>query len=181
MADEAATDEHREGAAANETPNEQPNDDAGAGGKTQILADLATERDKRQSLEQQFTSLKDGLAQALGLGQQAEVTPEQLAEQLTTAQSEATQARTELAVFRSVPDGVDAQALLDSRAFSQVIAKIDAADPGAITGAVTQFVEANPRFKTATTLRSPGSKDAGAGGANASGFTTMDDLLRGRQ
>ena len=182
MADEATADEHREGAdVENEGATEQAKDDAGAGGKTQILADLATERDKRQSLEQQFTSLKDGLAQALGLGQQAEVTPEQLAEQLTTAQSEATQARTELAVFRSVPDGVDAQALLDSRAFSQVIAKIDAADPGAIAGAVTQFVEANPRFKTATTLRSPGSKDAGAGGANASGFTTMDDLLRGRQ
>ena len=133
MADEATADEHREGAAANETPNEQPNDDAGAGGKTQILADLATERDKRQSLEQQFTSLKDGLAQAL----------------------------------------------LDSRAFSQALAKVDATDPAAIAGAVTQFVEANPRFKT-TPLRSPGSKDAGAGGTHAAGFT-MDDLLRGRQ
>ena len=181
MADEATTDEHREGAAVeSETPNEQPNDDAGAGGKTQILADLATERDKRQSLEQQFTSLKDGLAQALGLGQQADVTPEELAEQLSSAQSEAAQARAELAVFRSAPDGVDAQALLDSRAFSQALAKVDATDPSAIAGAVTQFVEANPRFKT-TPLRSPGSKDASAGGANASGFTTMDDLLRGRQ
>ena len=181
MADEATTDEHREGAVDNETPNEQPNDDGGAGGKAQILADLATERDKRQSLEQQFTSLKDGLAQALGLGQQADVTPEKLAEQLTSAQSEAAQARAELAVFRSVPDGVDAQALLDSRAFSQALAKVDATDPAAIAGAVTQFVEANPRFKTTTPLRSPGSKDAGAGGKSAAGFTTMDDLLRGRQ
>ena len=49
----------------------------------------------------------------------------------------------------------------------------------AIAGAVMQFVEANPRFKT-TPLRSPGSKDAGAGGSHAAGFT-MDDLLRGRQ
>ena len=180
MADEATTDEHREGAAVeSEATTEQTQDDAGAGGKTQILADLATERDKRQSLEQQFTSLKDGLAQALGLGQQADVTPEELAEQLTSAQSEAAQARAELAVFRSVPDGVDAQALLDSRAFSQTLAKVDATDPAAIAGAVTQFVEANPRFKT-TPLRSPGSKDAGAGGTHAAGFT-MDDLLRGRQ
>ena len=180
MADEATTDEHREGAAVeSEATTEQTQDDAGAGGKTQILADLATERDKRQSLEQQFASLKDGLAQALGLGQQADVTPEELAEQLSSAQSEAAQARAELAVFRSVPDGVDAQALLDSRAFSQALAKVDATDPSAIAGAVQQFVEANPRFKT-TPLRSPGSKDAGAGGAHAAGFT-MDDLLRGRQ
>ena len=177
MADEATTDEHREGAADNETPNEQPNDDGGAGGKAQILADLATERDKRQALEQQFTSLRDGLAQALGLGQQeAELPPEQLAEQL---RAEASQARIELAVFRSAPEGVDAQALLDSRAFSQAIAAIDANNAQGIADAVQQFVEANPRFETVP-LHSPGSRDAGAGGKSAAGFT-MDDLLRGRQ
>lgn len=151
------------------------------GSKTAVLADLATERDKRQALEAQFNGLRDGLAKALGLGEPDEVTPEQLAEQLTASQQEAQTARAELAVFRAAPDGVDAQALLDSRAFASVVAKLDVSDGEAVSKAIDDFVKANPRFAAPVRQYSPGSRDAGAGGSADTGVESMDDLIRSRR
>ena len=181
MADEVApAEEHREGDQAPPEVETTPGggEEQGAGSKAAVLADLATERDKRQALEAQFNTLRDGLAQALGLGQSEEATPEQLAEQLTTAQQEAQQARTELAVFRTAPDGVDAQALLDSRAFTSTIANIDPTDEAALTKAITDFTSTNPRFQTGP--RSPGHRDAFTGAPPPGNTRSMDDLLRGR-
>lgn len=185
MADDAtqeATD-HRDGGQANnevETPEtEQQETGQGAGSKAAVLADLATERDKRQALETQFNTLRDGLAAALGLGKEVnEATPEQLAEQLTTAQHEAQQARVELAVFRTAPDGVDAQALLDSRAFTNTISDIDPTDEAALTKAINDFTNANPRFQTGP--RNPGHRDASSTSNGSRTARSMDDLLRGR-
>lgn len=149
MADEATTAEPRDGEQAQpvDSAASQPQEQ-GAGSKQAVLADLAAERDKRQALEQQFTAFRDGLASALGMNQR-EATPEQLADQLSTAQRDAAQARIELAVFRSTPDGVDAQALLDSRAFASALGSIAPGDDAALRAAVDQFIEANPRFRTA--------------------------------
>ena len=179
MADEATTAEPRDGEQAQPVDTATPpSSEQGAGSKQAVLADLAAERDKRQALEQQFTAFRDGLASALGMNQQ-EATPEQLADQLSTAQRDAAQARIELAVFRSTPDGVDAQALLDSRAFVSALGSIAPGDDAALQAAIDSFVEANPRFRTAP-LRSPGGRDAAAGGPSPTP-RTMDDLLRGRQ
>lgn len=184
MADEATTPEPeaREG---QPTPNQpepeatEPTEGKGAGSKAAVLADLATERDKRQALETQFNTLRDGLAAALGLNQPEQVTPEQLTEQLSDAQRDAAQARVELAVFRNAPDGVDAQALLDSRAFTQSLKDIDPNKADALSAAITSFVEANPRFRTGPA--NPGARDAANGGKAPTGGGSMDDIIRGRR
>lgn len=161
------------------TPAPTSETDEGAGSKAAVLADLATERDKRQALERDFKSLRDGLAQALGIGQQ-DATPEQLTEQLTAAQQETQQARAELAVYRAVPDGVDAQALLDSRAFSDKIAGLDVSNPEQVKAVIDEFVTANPRFQTLPN-HSPGARDAAAGGPTPAVNGSMDDIIRGRR
>lgn len=160
------------------TPPPTSETDEGAGSKAAVLADLATERDKRQALEQDFKSLRDGLAQALGIGQQ-DATPEQLTEQLTAAQQETRQARAELAVYRAVPDGVDAQALLDSRAFGDKITDLDVSNTEQVRAVIDEFVAANPRFQTLPT-HSPGARDATAGGSAPINSGSMDDIIRGR-
>lgn len=181
MADEATTEEvTRDGEPTpSPEPQQTPDEEEGKGSKTAVLADLATERDKRQALETQFNTLRDGLAAALGLNQEEPATPEQLTEQLTTAQREAAQAKVELAVFRSTPDGVDAQALIDSRAFTTSISDIDPGDTDALTAAINSFVETHPRFRNGPV--NPGGRDAATGGRPPVGAETMDDLLRGRR
>ncbi|MDQ9081538.1 hypothetical protein RFH37_08240, partial [Cutibacterium avidum] len=125
---------------AGETPQTE-----GRGSKSAVLADLAKERDKRHQLEAQFSQLRDGLAAALGIDQGETPTPEQLTEQLTQAQAETKAAQLQLAVYQSMPDGVDREALLDSTAFREAISD---ATPDDIAATITEFVDAHPRFKT---------------------------------
>ncbi|HET6816879.1 MAG TPA: hypothetical protein VFH66_06595, partial [Mycobacteriales bacterium] len=88
----------------------------GKGGKDAVLADLAKERDKRQSLERELQEAKssqqaqlDAIAKALGLKPEAEpVDPAVLTQQLTdaqreTAESKARLARYEAAIAQQVP------------------------------------------------------------------------------
>ena len=152
----------------------------GAGSKGQLKADLATERDKRQQLETQFTTLRDGLARALGLGQDEQLTPEQLTEQLTSAQAERDASNARLQVFLAAPDGVDVKALLDSRSFTDSLKGVDLSAPDAIAQAVGAFVDANPRFRTGSTAPL-GARDANAGRTAPNSAVTMDDLIRGRR
>ena len=154
----------------------QGDDYKGAGSKDALKADLARERDARQALAQQLDQFKAGLAQALGI-ESEQATPDQLAEQLTAAQAETASAKVQLAVFRAAPAGVDANALLDSQQFLAAIGKADPADVGALSTIVTDFVAANPRFRT--TNQAAGARDAAASTPNPSG-RTMDDWIRGR-
>ncbi|MSS45298.1 hypothetical protein FYJ43_04400 [Cutibacterium sp. WCA-380-WT-3A] len=131
---------------AGETPQTE-----GRGSKKAVLEDLARERDKRQELEAQFFQLRDGLAAALGIDQGETPTPEQLTEQLAQAQAETKAAQLQLAVWQSMPDGVDREALLDSTSFRKAVSD---ATPDNIAATINQFVEDHPRFKT---------KPAGAG------------------
>ena len=77
-------------------PADPPDNYSGAGGKDALKADLATERDKRQALENRFQQFADGISRALGITP-AEVTPEQLATQLTQATSEKDAVQAQLA------------------------------------------------------------------------------------
>lgn len=162
------------------TEPEQRDEYRGAGSKDALKADLATERDKRQQLEQQFGQLRDGLAKALGIDQGEQVTPEQLTQQLTEAQSERDSLNTRLQVFLNAPEGVDVKALLDSRSFTDSLKGLDLSKPDSITGAVNDFVDAHPRFRAGNPTP-PGARDAGAGRTQQIGAVSMDDLIRGRR
>lgn len=120
--------------------------DEGKGSKDAVLADLARERDKRH----------------------------QLAEQLTQAQAETKAAQLQLAVYQSMPDGVDREALLDSTTFQKAIADVPA---DKVAETVASFVESNPRFLR--TNPGAGASDAGAGNPPTAA-KSMDDWLRGK-
>ena len=147
--------------------------DEGKGSKQAVLADLAKERDARQALAAQLDQLKMGLASALGISQQTEVTPEQLTEQLTAAQKQAKTAETRLAVYQATPAGVDADALLDSQAFNKLIADTT---PDKLPEVIADFVKTNPRFHAATNTAA---RDANAASDTTEAFN-MNDWLRNR-
>lgn len=148
----------------------------GAGGKDALKADLAGERDRRQELEQKFDRLTQGIAQALGIAP-AEVTPEQLATQLSETQSERDILQAQVALYQNAPQGVDVQGLLDSTKFNRALKGVDVTDPAAVKAAVTKFVADNPRF--ATTPPQGGVGDVHAGQQQPPVKRDMDALIRG--
>ena len=157
--------------------SDQQGDYKGAGSKDALKADLVDERSKRQELERTVNALRDGFAKAFGLDAK-ETSPEELAKKLTSAQAETVLARTELAVFRAVPAGVDAQALLDSRAFTATLDGVNPTDTAAVAAAIDTFVANNPRFRT--THPGAGARDAGAGSNPPPAAKSMDDWIRGK-
>lgn len=98
----------------------------------------------------------DAIAQALGLKSKDE-DPKALAEKLTTelggAQTDARQARVELAVYKAAAKhGGDADALLDSRAFVKAVGELDPADDGfagAVGEAIKTAIKANAKLAAA--------------------------------
>lgn len=148
-----------------------PTDD-GKGGKDAILADLAKERDKRQTLEQTVSEMQtahkqqmDALAKAFGLKSDEGNPPDpaKLAEQIaaeqakvTAAESRAVDAERQLAVFKAAPtlEG-NALALLDSASFLASIKDISPDDGDRLNEAITKAVEANPLFKASATTSTP--------------------------
>lgn len=162
------SDEAPEAPEAPQEPAQQPEngqqgeDDKGAGSKDALKADLAEERNKRQALEKTVSEMRDGFAKALGI-KADEVTPEQLAEQLTQAQADgaAKDARITVLeqvvdVFTSAPANVDVQALIDSKQFTD---KLAADKPADLKAFVTDYAKDHPRF-----LRQTGTGgDLGAG------------------
>lgn len=158
-------------------PNGQP---PKASDPAQLLADLAGERDKRQAAQAAQADADAKLAAvlaALGLGgaDAAQQTPEQIA---TAAQASEKAARLELAAYRGAPANVNVAALLDSRAFSDALAKLDPANGPAITAAIVDYVKDKPQFLTGRP--GAGTSDAAAGVTPGPGAATMDDLIRGR-
>lgn len=191
MADETPAQEQQEPAKtpspadmpAHPQPPAQGQQDDGKGGKDAILAELATERDKRQALEQQvaqltqstagFNQLRQGLEKALGVGQQEQLTPEQLNEQLTgqltdaqakaaAAEQTTTALTRQVAALRAVADKADVDALLDSNTF---LSSLNGDGDPAETAAT--FLGEHPRF-----LRTPpgaGTRDLNSGQADPKG------------
>lgn len=148
---------------ADPKPQDPPADpDKGKGGKDAILADLATERDKRQALETQVNDLKtaqqeqmDALAKALGLKtEDAPPDPAALTAQVEAAQADAREAQRQLAVFQNAGEG-DPKRLLDSASFLRSIKDIDPTDTDKIAAAVAAAVEADPLLKAAQPAATP--------------------------
>lgn len=162
-------------------PAAQPNGQAPkASDPAQLLADLAAERDKRQAAQAASTASDAKLAAvlaALGLGgaDAAQQSPEQIA---SAAQASEKAARLELAAYRGAPPNVNVAALLDSRAFSEALGKLDPANGPAITAAIVDYVKDKPQFLTGRP--GAGTSDAAAGVTPGTGAATMDDLIRGR-
>lgn len=155
---------------ADQTPETtQPDQtDQGRGSKDAILADLAREREKRHQLEQSFGQFREGLAAALGITDDKPVSLDELADQLRTTRAERDAAALELAALRAIPEGVDREALMDSRAFR---AALDGADPATAADVVTRFVADNPRFRA--TPRAAAARDL----AEPATATPTDPLL----
>lgn len=148
-----------------QTPTDATNDaqatenDEGKGSKSAVLADLATERDKRQAAEtkaQETAAKLEQVLTALGINTSQDDTldPEQLANDLKAKDAE-------LAVLRAGNGIADVDALLDSRAFTNTLGTIDPSDRDAVKAHITEYVTANPRF--AVTQKAQGVRDAAAG------------------
>ncbi|GAA3237259.1 hypothetical protein [Streptomyces lavendulae] len=145
-------------------------------GKGRVTAKQQAADAARQELTAQLLGILDP-AKA---GQKA--TPEELTQQLTTAQAQARQTAVELAVYRTAAAaGADADALLDSRTFADSLADVDPTDTAAVTAVIKAAVQANPRL--ATRPAGPqvgGSEFAGAPpqGVTATQFSAMDYAAR---
>lgn len=135
-------------------PPSDPPADPGKGGKDAILADLATERDKRQALEKTVTDMQaaqkqqmDALATALGI-KPADTPPDPaaLTAQIEAEKATATDAQRQLAIYQNAGEA-DPKRLLDSASFLRSVKDIDPTDTAAITAAVTAAVEADPLLK----------------------------------
>lgn len=147
------------------------------------VAELATERQKRQALETQVTELKNGqeqfmagIKQAFGLQEQP--TPEQLAAAATTAQSQATEANRQLAVYRNAAKaGGDPAKLLDSASFLATLKTLDPTNDAAFDTAIKAAVENNKSL--GLRVQSAGSGDAGRPGSSGGSTSPgLNDLFR---
>lgn len=143
--------------------------EAGKGSKDAVLADLAKERDKRQETEQKL----DAVLTALGLKDAGQdVDPKQAAADLAAT-------RAENAVLRVGAGIADVDALLDSKSFTDSLARVDTANRDAVKAHIETFVQANPRYAAQATGQGPvpASRDAGAG-AHQQTATGSGDWLR---
>ncbi len=128
---------------------------------------------KAQAAEDAKKEFAQSIGKMLGLVEDDANDPAKLTASLTTAQTEAKQARVELAVFRSAGTaGGDPLALLDSSSFLKSLDGIDPADSAAVTAAITAAVTANPRLGAAPgTPQAPAPNPAqGSSGAPGMGF-----------
>jgi len=117
---------------------------------------------EKAAIEQKLAAI----TQALGLGETVE-DPAKAAEQYKAA---ATLAEQKLNVYQATPAGVDANALLDSQTF---LSSLDGVQD--LAAHITQFVEANPRFKTGTPA---GARDAAQRGQQATPALGFNEWIR---
>ncbi|MDQ0854787.1 hypothetical protein QFZ79_002898 [Arthrobacter sp. V4I6] len=94
--------------------------------------------------------------------------PVKLAALLSERDTEAKQAKTELAVYKAAAKaGADADALLDSRAFLAKIADLDPSKTADIDKAIKEAVTNNPKLKTVQAAGASGSDFSGGSGEGA--------------
>lgn len=132
---------------------------------------------KATAAEEAKKELAQTIGRALGLVEDEQIDPTKLTESLTAAQSQAKQAQVELAVFRAAQGAeADAAALLDSRTFLAKVADIDPSDSAALTAAITEAIEQNPRLGKAIPT-TPGMKPNPAQGRSASPPLGLDEQI----
>lgn len=162
-------------------PAEQPNDaetpDAKIARLEQSVKDANAEAAKHRvkgktAADEAQAELAQRIGKALGLVQDEQATPEQLTQQVIdattareTAEAAAKAAQVELAVFRAADAaGADAQALLDSRSFTDSLADVDSTDSEAITNAIKAAVTNNPRLRKTQVVGSSSADHPGGSG-----------------
>lgn len=155
-------------------------DDGGRGGKEQLLADLARERDRRQAAEREAKRTEAELAK---LRESSMSDQEKAIEQARReARAEANgafnkrlvQADVRAAAAGKLTDPEDAIRFLDLDTFA--VNDDGETDKKAITAAVAQLVKDKP-YLAAGATRPTGDADQGARGAGA-GSSSMNDLIR---
>lgn len=153
-----------------------------------MIRDLRKEAGDRRTaangLEQQQRDMVKAFAKAAGIelpGDEQTPNPEQLTQQLTASQQAARDSAVQLAVYKAAGTaGADADALLDSRRFLDSLADVDPADGAAITKAISDAVNANPKLKAG---RAPGASSVDHGAAGSRETTTrtprsLDEAVR---
>jgi hypothetical protein len=121
---------------------------------------------KNKAAEEARNELTQSIGKALGLIKDGDTKadPAELTKQIGALSTEATQAKTELAVYKAANKaGADADALLDSRGFLAKLTDIDPTDSKAITKAIEDAVKDNPKLKLV--------RAAGTSGADFTGGT----------
>ncbi|MFE9340862.1 hypothetical protein [Streptomyces sp. NPDC007063] len=137
-------------------------------GKTRVTAKQKAADEARQELADKLLGILDPSR----AGQQA--TPEELTQQLSTAQEQARQTAVELAVYRTAREaGGDADALLDSRAFAEAVADLDPTDAAAVRTAVEAAVAANPKLAAAQQPAGPPRSGTEFNGPPSQGVTAQ--------
>jgi hypothetical protein len=147
------------------------------------VGELAQERQKRhaaetaaQTAQAAATAQIETLKKALGLSEGQ--TPEQLAAAAQAAQSTASEAVAQLAVFKLAPDaGGNAAALLDSASFLATLKTIDATNEDAVKAAIAAAVEKNKTL-AAQKVAPGGSRDAAQGSGAGTSKPSMNELIR---
>jgi hypothetical protein len=144
--------------------------------------EAASNRVKSKELEDQLTAAQqrqqeqmDAIAKALGLKEDdAPPNPEELTKQLTAAQQQAQERDAELRTLRveraaekaARAHDADVDALLDSRAFTTKLAKLDPTDDGfaaALDELVKTTVDSNPKYKATGPAPTASSADFSSG------------------
>lgn len=107
-------------------------------------------------------------------------TADQLTKALTDRETEAREARAELAVYKAASKhGADADALLDSRGFLAKLKDIDPTDAKAITKAIEDAVKENPKLKAVLAAgQSGGDFSGGTGGTPNPAATAKPGMSR---
>lgn len=132
---------------------------------------------KAQAADEARKELAQQIGKALGLVEEETPDPAKLTEMLSASQTEAQQARVELAIFRAAGAvGGDPAALLDSTSFLKSLADIDPADTAAVQEAIKAAVEQNPRLSAAPEPRTPAPNPAQ--GSSGSGPATPQQLTK---
>lgn len=132
---------------------------------------------KAQAAEEARKELAASIGKILNPEAAEPLDPARLTESLTTAQTEAKQARVELAIFRTAATaGGDPVALLDSASFLKSLDAIDPNDTAAITAAVQSAVTANPRLAAAPAGPRPPAPNP-AQGTSGAGSPSLDDQI----
>ena len=150
-----------------------------------LRGESATEKAARAEAEKKSQDTLKAVAKALGLAEDDKPDPEKLTAQLEEARAQERQRRTELQVLRLAPNlGADADALLDSQAFSKVTAGLDPTSSTFsedVEDAIRDHLTKYPRHKATapkgddetdvTEKKTPAPKkpDAGKSGADMNG------------
>jgi hypothetical protein len=124
---------------------------------------------KTKAAEEARNELTQSIGKALGLIKDGDTKadPAELTKQIGALSTEATQAKTELAVYKAASKaGADADALLDSRGFLAKLTDIDPTDSKAITKAIDDAVKDNPKLKLVQAAGQSGADFTGGSGGN---------------